>query len=245
MVKYSSPKLGQPVQMTETAALPRPTRLPRDCLALKDWVSGSFLLLSDRAHFNNGSFPAFADNPMRYSRLSTAHLHPEERGFGCGCAAAPGSLVPAVPNWLQPSTPGSIPPGSIPSPQQLLITKILNLTSALVSIKIRSLISPCRSVPPLQSPPRPYLELTHNLFGLCTNCSTDGISRHLQMDLWNSFFCACIDHPIPWLWKIETVTQEHDVLMTDMEDKVPTWQHLHIQFRYWKPLCLARKKKRL
>lgn len=112
-----------------------------------------FLLLSNRAHFNKGSFPAFADNPMRYSRLSTAHLHTEERGFGCGCAAAPGSLLPVVPNWLQPSTPGSIPPGSIPSPQQLLITKILNLTSALVSIKIRSLISPCRSVPLCSHPP--------------------------------------------------------------------------------------------
>lgn len=78
-----------------------------------------FSLLRDRAHFNRGTFPAFADDPMRDPRLSTAHLHPEERGFGCGCAAVPGSLVPAVPNWLQPSTPGSIP-----SPQQLLITKL-------------------------------------------------------------------------------------------------------------------------
>jgi len=55
---------------------------------------------------------------MKVAGLRTGHLHPEERAFGCSCAAAPGSLAPVVPDWLQPSTSGSTP-----SPQ-LLITKL-------------------------------------------------------------------------------------------------------------------------
>lgn len=80
-----------------------------------------FLLLRHRAHFRLPCEGFWADLP------------PEERVFGCGCAAAPGSLAPVAPDWLQPSTPGSIP-----SPL-LLITKLFTCLPRNISWSCRSL----------------------------------------------------------------------------------------------------------
>lgn len=90
----------------------------------KDWASSSFYCW-DTEHVS--------DYPVRDSGLSTAHLPPEERVFGCGWAAAPGSLAPVAPDWLQPSSPGSIP-----SPL-LLITKLFPCLPRNISWWCRSL----------------------------------------------------------------------------------------------------------
>lgn len=124
MLKYEIAHPGQPVQVTGTAALLYPARLAGDSLVLKDWASSSFYCW-DAEHIS--------DYPVRDSGLSTAHLPPEERVFGCGRAAAPGSLAPVAPDWLQPSIPGGIP-----SPL-LLIPKLFTCLPRNISWLHRSL----------------------------------------------------------------------------------------------------------